>query len=152
MGFYWKDGKDQVWLDLLPKEEIPNRSIQLFVRRGDYKLGDIMTEGNLSPWTSFEMDLRDPRPLPGSPVDIARFLATSITFMTHIKDVSLYIDHHRLVHLAKESDPSQRISISPLLQTATPSGLLSVKGISSTSELHVLCPELQVRCSFKRRC
>lgn len=55
MGFYWKDGKDQ-----------------LFARSGSLP-EDMTTTESMSgnSWTRFSMDLRNPTPLEG-PLDFAR--------------------------------------------------------------------------------
>ncbi|KAF5351976.1 hypothetical protein D9756_007388 [Leucocoprinus leucothites] len=77
MGFYWKDRKDQ-----------------LYARRGQ------LEDDNQSSWTSFEMDLREPTPIPPA-FDFTRFLASSITFMTYLEEVAVYFDDWCLVKLKK---------------------------------------------------
>lgn len=82
MGFYWKDKKDQ-----------------LYARRG---IIPPITGSDSSLWTSFEMPLREQAAIP-SPFDLTRFLASSITFMVHIREVSIFFDNKRLARLTKAS-------------------------------------------------
>ena len=55
--------------------------------------------GNI--WTTFTMPLRECTTLPGRPIDIARFIASSLTFMKNLKDVSIFFDEHCLVRMTK---------------------------------------------------
>ena len=55
----------------------------------------------VDPWTTFQMTLREPGPIPPA-LDLTRFLASSITFMTHLSEVSVYFDDKRLVRLSKD--------------------------------------------------
>ncbi|KAJ8522756.1 hypothetical protein ONZ45_g741 [Pleurotus djamor] len=116
MGFYWKDKKDQ-----------------LFARRGN--LPSPSNEENPNPWTSFQMPLRDPSPIP-PPFDFARFLASSIVFMTHLKQVSVYLDSHCLVKLSKAPGSPNVLNIPRSLRASSPSNSVVVKSIQATP-LHI---------------
>jgi hypothetical protein len=131
MGFYWKDKKDQVrlYLSLLFLLLIP--SSQLFARRGELPSATEVSSASGNQWTSFEMALRDPSPLPGRPVDIARFLATSLTFMAKLRDVSLYFNEHRLVHLIKQVGVPKTLEIPRMLRPASATRIMEVQGIDS---------------------
>ena len=109
MGFYWKDKKDQ-----------------LFARRG--------TLPEPSSWTTFEMALRDPAPMPAA-FDLARFLASSITFMVHLRDVSVYFDGHRLARLSKDPGIAATVQIPRGMKTSSPFGTMHIKAITSTRAL-----------------
>ncbi|KAH7337817.1 hypothetical protein B0J17DRAFT_664321 [Rhizoctonia solani] len=111
MGFYWRNGGDQ-----------------LFARRGE-----LPADSNNSDWTSFEMPLREPAPLPGLPVDIARFLATSLTFMTHLRSVSLFFDGRCLAKVEKEVGSPRKLAIPRGLKLTSPGGTMNATGMSSTS-------------------
>ncbi|CAE6464621.1 unnamed protein product [Rhizoctonia solani] len=111
MGFYWRNGGDQ-----------------LFARRGD-----LPADSKNSEWTSFEMPLREPAPLPGLPVDIARFLATSLTFMTHLRSVSLFFDGKCLAKVEKEVGSPRRLAIPRGLKLTSPGGMMNATGMTSTS-------------------
>ncbi|EIW60639.1 uncharacterized protein TRAVEDRAFT_119941 [Trametes versicolor FP-101664 SS1] len=108
MGFYWKDKKDQ-----------------LFARRGK------LPESAEDPWTSFEMGLREPTPIP-PPFDFTRFLASSITFMRHLLDVSVFLDDKRLSRLTKAPGAPQAMSIPKGLKPSSPLNTMQVNGIQTT--------------------
>ncbi|CAE6384073.1 unnamed protein product [Rhizoctonia solani] len=111
MGFHWRNGGDQ-----------------LFARRGD-----LPADSKNSEWTSFEMPLREPAPLPGLPVDIARFLATSLTFMTHLRSVSMFFDGRCLAKVGKKVDSPQRLVMPRGLKLTSPGGMMNATGMTSTS-------------------
>ncbi|KAJ1300947.1 hypothetical protein OPQ81_003373 [Rhizoctonia solani] len=111
MGFYWRNGGDQ-----------------LFARRGN-----LPADSNNAEWTSFEMPLREPAPLPGLPVDIARFLATSLTFMTHLRSVSMFFDGRCLAKIEKEVGSPRRLVIPRGLKLTSPGGMMNATGMTSTS-------------------
>ncbi|KAJ6558581.1 hypothetical protein DFH09DRAFT_1037162 [Mycena vulgaris] len=112
MGFYWKDNKDQ-----------------LFARRGPLPP---KTSEDSTVWTSFEMPLRQPAPMP-VPFDFTRFLASSITFMAYLSEVSVYFDDKRLVRLRKESGVPKVLGIPKGLQSRSRLGMMNVTGVNSTS-------------------
>ncbi|KAH9901111.1 hypothetical protein C8Q73DRAFT_742765 [Cubamyces lactineus] len=108
MGFYWKDKKDQ-----------------LFARRG--KLPDSEHDA----WTTFAMELREPTPIP-PPFDFTRFLASSITFMRHLLDVSVFLDDKRLCRLTKTPGQPKALGIPKGLKPSSPLGTMQVSGLQST--------------------
>ncbi|KAJ7209538.1 hypothetical protein GGX14DRAFT_451864 [Mycena pura] len=110
MGFYWKDNKDQ-----------------LFARRGP-----LPTTAEDAVWTSFEMPLRQPVPMPVA-FDFTRFLASSITFMAYLSEVSVYFDDKRLVRLRKESGIPKALGLPKNLQSRSQLGTMNVTGVNSTS-------------------
>lgn len=80
------------------------------------------------------MPLREATPLPGLPVDIARFLATSLTFMTHLRSVSMFFDGRCLARVEKEVGLPRNIAIPRGLKSNSPGGMMNVAGIASTCE------------------
>src|SRR5271154_2864194 len=84
-----------------------------------------------STWTSFEMPLREPSPIP-SAFDFTRFLASSITFMAHLSEVSVYFNDKRLVKLTKTSGVSKLSSIPLGLKATSPRGIMTVTELHST--------------------
>ncbi|PBK91347.1 hypothetical protein ARMGADRAFT_1013798 [Armillaria gallica] len=119
MGFYWKDKKDQ-----------------LFARRGTLPNAE-----QISPWTSFDMVLREDATIPPAS-DFARFLASSITFMNYLSEVSVYMDDKRLVHLTKSSGADERLVIPRELQTSSRKSIMHIKSIKSTP-LHISAQVMQ---------
>lgn len=121
MQFYWKDKTGD----------------QLLVRRGDLPSKDALQP---NPWTTFEMTLREQGPVP-QPFDLTRFLASSITFMVHIRSVSVFIDTHRLAHLTKSPGVPRELELPKVLKKSSGSGLMSVKSVQSAAtriQAHVM--------------
>jgi hypothetical protein len=119
MLFYWKDGKDQ-----------------LFVRRGELPSKD--RDPVKDSWTSFEMRLRESAPIPTA-FDFTRFLASSITFMSHLSEVCVYFDDMRLARLTKSSGGaamSKELGVPKGLVGRSRTGYVNVKGVRSTRGFH----------------
>ena len=115
MGFYWKDGKDQLLArsgTLPPTDSEPERS----------------STGN--PWTSFTMDLREPSILEG-PLDLARFFVTSLTFMRTMKKIDMLVDDVRVLRISKEVDKKTRVSKKGM-RTSSTNGMMSITGVDAT--------------------
>lgn len=119
MGFYWKDKKDQ-----------------LFARRGSLPESRDPEERR---WTSFEMALREPAPMPVA-FDLTRFLASSITFMAHLREVRVLYDGCTLVRLSKDPGNPLPVTIPRGLKISSPGKMMFVKAISSkrTFKIHTL--------------
>ncbi|TFY51778.1 hypothetical protein EVJ58_g10387 [Rhodofomes roseus] len=110
MHFYWKDGKDQ-----------------LFVRRGKLPNAEDVDD----PWTTFEMTLREPAPIPKA-FDLTRFLASSITFMKQLSDVSVYLDDTRISRLTKQPGIMKSVGVPKGLKNTGPKGIMQVRDIHTT--------------------
>ena len=79
------------------------------------------------------MTLREPGPIPPA-LDFARFLASSITFMTHLSEVSVYFDDKRLVRLSKNRGMSKEMPMLNGLKGTSPEGMMNVKAIETMRE------------------
>jgi hypothetical protein len=128
MNFYWKDKMNQVscicksHIDLVPTI-LP----QLYVRRGTVPAP---VDDMVDPWTTFQMSLREPGSIP--PVlDLTRFLVSSITFLTHLSEVSVYFDDKRLVRLSKNRGTSKELSMLNGLKGTSPEGMMNVDAIET---------------------
>lgn len=97
---------------------------KLFARRGN------LPNRTDDPWTTFEMELREPTPIP-APFDFTKFLVSSITFMVHLREVSVYFDDRRLVHLTKDAGTPKQLTIPRNLRCTSTQGLMTVKGLKS---------------------
>lgn len=113
MGFYWKDGGDQ-----------------LFVRRGQ-----VPEEQQADDWTTFDMPLREPGPIPNA-FDLTRFLTSSITFMSHINEVSIFFDDIRLSHISKAAGAEKSLGIPKGLRPRSVGGTMTVRSVTSRA-LHI---------------
>ena len=133
MNFYWKDRKDQVcyictrYLNAMLTFML---HCQLYVRRGTIPAS---VDDLVDPWTTFQMTLREPSPMP-SALDLTRFLASSITFMTHLSEVSVYFDDKRLVRLSKVYGASKELAMLKGLKGTSPKGIMNVKSIETMCE------------------
>jgi Protein of unknown function (DUF3684) len=101
------------------------RISQLFARRGT--LGAVTD----NVWTTFEMVLREPTPIPAA-FDFTRFLVSSITFMAHLSEVSVFFDDKRLARLTKDTGIPKPVHIPRGLRTSSTQGLMKVKEIKTT--------------------
>jgi hypothetical protein len=131
MNFYWKDKKDQVSYVSIPYLNLkPTKLLQLYVRRGTVPAS---VDDVVDPWTTFQMTLREPSPIPAA-LDFTRFLASSITFMTHLSEVSVYFDDKRLVRLSKNRGMSKEMPMLNGLKGTSPEGMMNVKAIETMRE------------------
>lgn len=76
------------------------------------------------------MTLREPGPIPPA-FDFTRFLVSSITFMTHLSEVSVYFDDKRLVRLSKDGGVSKEVPMLKGLKATSPEGMMNVKSIQT---------------------
>ena len=135
MNFYWKDKKDQVrHVCTRVFEPRANLSmilhLQLYVRRGTVPAS---VDDVVDPWTTFQMTLREPGFIPTA-LDFTRFLASSITFMTHLSEVNVYFDDKRLVKLSKDCGMSKEVPMLKGLKSTSPQGMMNVKSIETMCE------------------
>lgn len=114
MGFFWKNGGDS-----------------LFTRRAKnpHASEDVSPTG--VPWTSFFMKLRETGTFPESPLQLCRFLATSLTFATNLKRLELWFDDHCICTLDKTLEPSKPLSMPSHLSTASPGKMMRVDQLDS---------------------
>jgi hypothetical protein len=101
--------------------------LQLYVRRGNIPAS---VDDAVDPWTTFQMTLREPGFIPPA-FDLARFLVSSITFMTHLSEVSVYFDDKRLVKLSKDCGMSKEVPMLKGLKGTSPHGMMNVKSIET---------------------
>ena len=109
MGFYWKDMKDQ-----------------LFTRWGN--LPESSDSDSYHQWTTFEMGLWEAAPMP-SAFNFVRFLTSSITFMTHLNKVTVWLDGKWLVKLVKDKGlPKELPVLSGFIHTSE-AGMMTVRRV-----------------------
>ncbi len=92
------------------------------------------------------MTLREPGPIPPA-LDLTRFLASSITFMTHLSEVSLYFDDKRLVRLSKDCGVPKEVPMLNGLKCTSPEGMMNVKSIETTREFRFCCSSGRMICT-----
>ena len=130
MIFYWKD-KNQVGHFYAVFQRRAYKLSQLYVRRGTDR-------GAVDGWTTFQMTLREPGPMPPA-FDLTRFLVSSIAFMTHLLEVSVYFNDKRLVKLSKNYGVSKKVSMLKELKCMSPKGMMNVKSIKTICEFELCC-------------
>nr|XP_031863300.1 uncharacterized protein CI109_001175 [Kwoniella shandongensis]KAA5530372.1 hypothetical protein CI109_001175 [Kwoniella shandongensis] len=117
MGFYWKDGKDQ-----------------LLARSGDLppSASSSTSEPSLTgnAWTSFTMALREPSLLEG-PLDLARFFITSITFMRTVRKIDMLVDGVKVLEVEKSVKGKSRVTKRGM-KTSSTNGMMTVMGVDAT--------------------
>lgn len=119
MGFYWKDGKDQLLArsgDLPPE---PSASLAE---------ADRTSTGH--PWTSFSMNLREPTVLE-APLDLARFFITSLTFMRTLKKIDMVVDGVKVLEVQRSLKGKERVTKKGL-KTTSSNGMMTVMGVDRT--------------------
>jgi hypothetical protein len=77
------------------------------------------------------MTLRDPGPMPPA-LDFTRFLVSSIAFMAHLSEISVYFDNRRLVKLSKNRGWSKQVPMLNELDCTSPKRMMNVKSIETT--------------------
>ncbi|SNX84781.1 uncharacterized protein MEPE_03490 [Melanopsichium pennsylvanicum] len=120
MGFFWK-------------------ADALFTKRANNVNRQNSPSGK--PWTTFFMALREPAPFPDSPMALAKFLATSLTFTTNIKCIRLYWDDHLLCKLDKKLALPKTMTMPAHLNAYSPGRIMCVRDLESTAvqiDVHAL--------------
>ena len=112
MGFFWKGDA-------------------LYTRRANNADRQNSPSGN--PWTTFFMALREPAPFADSPMALAKFLATSLTFTTKIKTIGLFWDDHLLCKLEKKLALPKSMTMPGHLNANSPNRIMRVRDLESTA-------------------
>ncbi|CAO3598362.1 unnamed protein product [Absidia cylindrospora] len=93
---------------------------QLFAKRAD------VPEEERNDWTSFLMDLREPMEMPDLD-HFTKFLTTSMGFTANLRQISVYLDHHKLFHLAKQTaDPRSMTVDARKVHTTSPKQMFTI--------------------------
>lgn len=93
-----------------------------------YRFGDRPGTAIRDLWTTFKMPLREPALTP--PVsDLMQFLATSITFMAHLRDVAVFFDRHLVGRINKSLGQSRDIPIPEELERRSPGQNMMVNSV-----------------------
>lgn len=77
------------------------------------------------------MDLREPATIPVV-FDLTRFLVSSITFMAHLHQVSVYLDDQRLAVLNKDAGLPAEIPMFSGLKPVSAKGHMTIQRLKST--------------------
>jgi len=105
---------------------------KLYARRGTVPAS---VDKVADPWTTFQMTLREPGPIPPA-FDFTRFLVSSITFMTHLSEVSVFFDDKCLVKLSKACGVPKEVPMLKGLKATSHEGMMNVKSIQTMREFY----------------
>ncbi|KAI6101844.1 hypothetical protein F5141DRAFT_272169 [Pisolithus sp. B1] len=107
-----------------------------------YRLRDLPQTATTDLWTTFKMPLREAAPMP--PVsEFMQFLASSITFMVQLKDVTVFFDDCRVGQISKSLGQPQVTPIPIELERSSPEKNMIVKSVQQhpvTIEAQVILP------------
>ncbi|KAI6008466.1 hypothetical protein EDC04DRAFT_3146424 [Pisolithus marmoratus] len=79
-------------------------------------------------WTTFKMPLREDAPMP--PVsEFMQFLSSSITFMVHLKDVTVFFDNHPVGQINKSVGQTKAIRIPTELERSSSQKIMFVESV-----------------------
>ena len=138
-----QEGSGQPFLSTVFKREANKALSQLYVRRG---IGGDAVDA----WTTFQMTLREPGPMPPA-FDFSRFLVSSIAFMAHLSEVSVFFDDKQLVKLSKTCGESKEVPILKELKYMSPEGMMNVKSIETTGAFKFCCDSGRIYLYFLRQ-
>ncbi|KAG9310168.1 hypothetical protein JVU11DRAFT_9790 [Chiua virens] len=116
-----------------PLVKSSDKSLQ-FVRGEDGRLRNQFVNCSAISGTSIELELRTKEALPKLD-NLARFLVSSVTFLTHIESAEVYLDDIRLLHIHKEPcKPPVEVPIPQHLVRMTSSEALTVESMQRTAQ------------------
>ncbi|KAI6022005.1 hypothetical protein EDC04DRAFT_2937394 [Pisolithus marmoratus] len=93
-----------------------------------YRFGDLPKTTTKGLWTTFKMPLREDAPMPPFS-ELIQFLASSITFMVHLKDVTVFFDNRPVGQIIKSVGQSQAIPIPSELERSSPEKIMFVESV-----------------------
>lgn len=82
--------------------------------------------------------LREPGPMPEA-IDLMRFLATSITFMVHLKSVAVFLDEICIGRIEKTPELAEIIGLPYALNRSSPSKTMVVNQLQRHRRSHSGC-------------
>ncbi|KAF9984479.1 hypothetical protein BGZ65_000291 [Modicella reniformis] len=109
MAFYWKNDQLYAKRASIPEEEQPKDG-----------------------WTTFLLDLREPMDMVNMD-DFAPFLARSLGFTGNLRDVAVYLDHHRLLSISKKMREPRPMTLPKTMYTTSPQKIFTLKSIDLQS-------------------
>jgi hypothetical protein len=130
MGFYFKDGTDQ-----------------LLVRRGSLP-APVPLDRSGRQWTDFNMPLRQPSPMLNA-FDLTRFVATSLPFMRNLEEVTIWMDDVRLSIVQKTVQNESNLDVASSLTMISDSSNMAVSRFTSRGRTrhHLVERSTNTRCS-----
>ncbi|KAG0011532.1 hypothetical protein BGZ80_000622 [Entomortierella chlamydospora] len=99
------------------------RNDQLYAKRAT-----IPDEEAKDGWTTFLLDLREPMEIPNMD-DFGPFLARSLGFTGNLRDVSVYLNHHRLLNISKKMREPRPMTLPKTMYMTSPQKIFTLKSV-----------------------
>ncbi|KAG2182804.1 hypothetical protein INT44_005784, partial [Umbelopsis vinacea] len=98
---------------------------QLYTRRGQ------LQDEEVTPWTSILMDMRQPITIPEM-TGFAKFLTCSLGFTANLREISVFVDDHRVFHILKRTDEPRPMAIDhkQIFTSSVPDGIFALGSVS----------------------
>ncbi|KAF9976136.1 hypothetical protein BGZ73_009111 [Actinomortierella ambigua] len=106
MAFYWRNDQLYAKRAPVPKDET-NKTDE---------------------WTQFLLDLREPMDMVNMD-EFGAFLARSIGFTGNLREISVYLNHHRLLHIAKKMTDPEPLTLPKSMYTVSPKSTFTMKAV-----------------------
>ncbi|KAF8119380.1 hypothetical protein EV363DRAFT_1511706 [Boletus edulis] len=127
----------RVWCRTMLEHELSSGFFSVF---SAYRKAICATGATTSPkqrveilWTTFKMPLRKAAPMPQRFSELMQFLASSIVFMVHLKEVTVFFDHHCVGQVKKSLGQSQAVPIPAELGRWSPKKNMFVESVQQYS-------------------
>ncbi|KAG0338943.1 hypothetical protein BG000_003116 [Podila horticola] len=109
MAFYWRN--DQLYAKRAP---VPD------------------DEEQKDSWTTFLLDLREPMDMLNMD-EFAPFLARSLGFTANLRDISVYLNHHRLLNISKKMREPRPMTLPKTMYMTSPQKIFTLKSVDLQS-------------------
>ena len=104
------------------------RNDQLYAKRAVIPDEDNQKDG----WTTFLLDLREPIDML-SMDEFGPFLARSLGFTGNLRDISVYLDHHRLLNISKKMREPRPMTLPKTMYMTSPQKIFTLKSVDLQS-------------------
>ncbi|KAG0215948.1 hypothetical protein BGX28_007174 [Mortierella sp. GBA30] len=109
MAFYWRNDQLYAKRAAIPEEEAQKNS-----------------------WTTFLLDLREPMDMLNMD-EFGPFLARSLGFTANLRDITVCLDHHRLLHISKKMREPRPMSLPKTMYMTSPQKIFTLKSVDLQS-------------------
>ncbi|KAI1317537.1 hypothetical protein EDD11_008231 [Mortierella claussenii] len=85
-------------------------------------------EAQKDSWTTFLLDLREPMDMLNMD-EFGPFLARSLGFTTNLRDITVYLDHHRLLNISKKMQEPRPMTLPKTMYRSSPEKIFTLKSV-----------------------
>ncbi|KAF9088566.1 hypothetical protein BGX23_007256 [Mortierella sp. AD031] len=104
------------------------RNDQLYAKRAVIPDDENQKDG----WTTFLLDLREPMDML-SMDEFGPFLARSLGFTGNLRDISVYLDHHRILSISKKMREPRPMTLPKTMYLTSPQKIFTLKSVDLQS-------------------